>query len=81
LRKGIDKMAIPALPAALRTAVLSRRVEEAKKKMLEAGAISQGTAKTATELGVEKRHLQSRLAKHRGIIETSDRKYYVKTTA
>jgi hypothetical protein len=69
-----------ALPASF-VAVLSRRVEEAKKKMLEAGAVSQETAKTAAELGVEQRHVQSRLAKHRGIVETADGKYYVKTTA
>ncbi len=73
-------MAIPALPASF-VAVLSRRVEEAKKKMLEVGAVSEETAKTATELGVEERHVQSRLAKQRGIVETSDGRYYVKTTA
>ncbi len=61
-------------------AVLSARVEEAKKKMLEAGAVSPETAKTAAELGVEERHVQSRLAKHRGITETADGKYYVKST-
>ncbi len=69
-----------ALPASF-IAVLSRRVEEAKKKMLEAGAVSQETAKTAAELGVEERHVQSRLAKSRGIVETFDGKYYVKATA
>ncbi len=69
-----------ALPASF-VAVLSKRVEEAKKKMLEAGAVSQETAKTAAELGVEERHVQSRLAKNRGIVETSDGKYYVKATA
>lgn len=62
-------------------AVLSERVEQAKKKMLEAGAMSPETAKTAAELGVEERHVQSRLAKHRGITETADGKYYVKATA
>ena len=62
-------------------AVLSLRVEQAKKKMLEAGAVSPETAKTAAELGVEERHVKSRLAKHRGIVETADGKYYVKATA
>lgn len=42
-------------------ALLSKRVEEAKTKMLEAGAVSQETAKTAAELDVEDRHVQSRL--------------------
>jgi|GEM_PF-3598879 hypothetical protein len=69
-----------ALPASF-VAVLSKRVEEAKKKLLEAGAVSQETAKTAAELGVKTRHVQSRLAKHRDIVETSDGKFYVKTTA
>ncbi len=69
-----------ALPASF-VAVLSKRVEEAKKKMLEAGAVSPETAKTAAELGVEERHVQSRLAKNRGIVETADGKYYVKATA
>jgi hypothetical protein len=77
LRRGVDDMAL----SASFVAVLSKRVEEAKKKMLEAGAVSQETAKTAAELGVEERHVQSRLAKHRGIVETSDGKYYVKTKA
>ncbi len=69
------------MAAANFVAILSARVEEAKKKMLEAGAVSLETAKTAVELGVEERHVKSRLAKHRGIIETTDGKYYVKVEA
>ncbi len=61
-------------------AILSVRVEQAKKKMIEAGAVSPETAKTAAELGVEERHVQSRLAKHRGIVATADGRYYVKAT-
>ena len=43
--------------------------------------MSPETARKAAELGVEERHVQSRLAKHRGIIETADGRYYVKITA
>ena len=74
-------MAIPSLPAALTAVARSRRVEEAKKKMLEAGAVSPETAKTAAELGVEERHVRSSLAKRRGIAETADGRYYVKSAA
>ncbi len=61
--------------------MLSRRVKKAKKKMLDAGAVSPETAKTAEERGVETFHLQSRLAKQKGIVETADGKFYVKVTA
>ncbi len=63
------------------TTLLSRRVKEAKKKLLDAGAVSPETAKTAAELGLDEFHLKSRLAKQRGIVETAEGKYYVKDKA
>ena len=61
-------------------AILSVRVEQAKKKMIEAGAVSPETAKTAKELGVDEFHVKTRLAKRRGIVATADGRYYLKAT-
>ena len=59
---------------------LAVRVEQAKKKLLEAGAVSPETAKAAKELGLEERIVTSRLAKRKGITATADGKYYVEAT-
>jgi hypothetical protein len=59
---------------------LAVRVELAKKKMSEAGAVSPETAKTAQELGVDEFIIKTRLAKSKGITSTDDGRYYVKPT-
>ena len=46
--------------------------------MLEAGAISPETAKTAKELDVEERLITTRIGKKKGITKTDDGRYYVK---
>jgi len=58
-------------------AALAIKVENAKKKMLEAGAISPETAKTAKELGVDEFTIKTRIAKKKGITAAADGKYYV----
>ena len=57
---------------------LAVRIELAKKKMLEAGAVSPETAKTAKELGVDEFTIKTRIARKRGITSASDGRYYVK---
>ena len=57
------------------------KVEVAKKKMLEAGAVSPETAKTAKELGVDEFTLKTRIAKKKGVTASADGRYYVKATA
>jgi len=47
-------------------AALAVRIELAKKKMLEAGAVSPETAKTAKELGVDEFIRKTRIAKVKG---------------
>jgi hypothetical protein len=59
-------------------AALAVKVELAKKKLLEAGAVSAETAKTAKELGVEERLITTRIAKKKGITKTDDGRYFVK---
>ena len=59
-------------------AALAVKVEIAKKKMLEAGAISPETAKTAKELGVDEFAVRTRIAKKKGITSSADGRYYVK---
>jgi len=59
-------------------AALAIKVENAKKKMLEAGAVSPETAKTAKELGVDEFALKTRIAKKKGITSASEGRYYVK---
>jgi len=59
-------------------AALAVKVELAKKKMLEAGAVSPETAKTAKELGVDEFTIKTRIARKRGITSASDGRYYVK---
>jgi hypothetical protein len=59
-------------------AALALRIEQAKKKMLEAGAISPETAKTAKELDVEERLITTRIGKKKGVTKTDDGRYYVK---
>ena len=61
-------------------AALAIRIEQAKKKMLEAGAVSPETAKTAKELGVDEIIITRRMAKGKGITRTDDGRYYVKAT-
>ena len=61
-------------------AALALKVEAAKKKMLEAGAVSPETAKTAKELGVDEFIIKTRMAKGKGITATADKRYYVKAT-
>jgi len=61
-------------------AALAVRVELARKKMLEAGAVSPETAKTAKELGVDEFIIKTRIAKGKGITATADGRYYVKAT-
>jgi len=61
-------------------AALAIKVENAKKKMLEAGAVSPETAKTAKELGVDEFTIKTRIAKKKGITASADGKYYVKDT-
>jgi len=58
-------------------AALVVKVEAAKKKMLEAGAVSPETAKTAKELGVDEFTIKTRIAKKRGITASSDGRFYV----
>jgi len=58
-------------------AALAVKVEAAKKKMLEAGAVSPETAKTAKELGVDEFTIKTRIAKKRGITASSDGRFYV----
>ena len=58
-------------------AALAVKVELAKKKMLEAGAVSPETAKTAKELGVDEFTIKTRLARKKGITASSDGRYYV----
>jgi hypothetical protein len=48
--------------------------------MLEAGAVSPETAKTAKELGVDELIITRRMAKSKGITKTADGRYYVKAT-
>ena len=57
---------------------LAVRVEQAKKKMLEAGAVSPETAKTAKELDVDEFYIKTRMARSRGITATDDGRYYVR---
>ena len=59
-------------------AVRAGRVAQAKKKMLEAGAVSPKTAKTANELGVDESIINTRAAMRKGITATDDGRYYVK---
>jgi len=61
-------------------AALAVRIEQAKKKMLEAGAVSPETAKTAKELGVDEFIRKTRIAKGKGITASADGRYYVKAT-
>jgi thiazole synthase ThiGH ThiG subunit len=61
-------------------AALAVRVELARKKMLEAGAVSPETAKTAKELGVDEYIIKTRIAKGKGITATADGRYYAKAT-
>ena len=61
-------------------AALAIKVENAKKKMVEAGAVSPETAKTAKELGVDEFTIKTRIARKRGITAASDGRYYVKAT-
>ena len=61
-------------------AALAVKVELAKKKMLEAGAVSPETAKTAKELGVDEFTIKTRIAKKKGITAAVDGRYYVKAT-
>ena len=58
---------------------LAIRVEQAKKKMEQAGAVSPETARTAKELCVDEFIVKTRMAKKRGIVG-ADGKYYVKAT-
>ena len=58
-------------------AALAVKVELAKKKMLEAGAVSPETAKTAKELGVDEFTVKTRFARKRGITASGDGRYYV----
>ena len=62
-------------------AALALKAENAKKKMLEAGAVSPETAKTAEELGVDEFTLKSRIGKRKGITASADGRYYVNATA
>ena len=55
------------------------RAELIKKKMKELGAISEETAKTPKELGVDEWFLTSGIAKIHGIKGTQDGRYYVKS--
>ena len=59
-------------------AALAIKVENAKKKMLEAGAVSPETAKTAKELGVDEFTIKTRIARKRGITASTDGRYFVK---
>jgi len=59
-------------------AALAIKVEAAKKKLLEAGAVSAETAKTAKELGVDEFTLKTRIAKKKGITAAADGRYNVK---
>ena len=61
-------------------AALAVRVELARKKMLEAGAVSPETAKKAKELGVDEYIIKTRIARGKGITATADGRYYVKAT-
>ena len=61
-------------------AALAVKAELAKKKLLEAGAVSPETAKTAEELGVDGFTLKSRIAKKKGITAAADGRYYVSAT-
>ena len=61
-------------------AALAVKVELAKKKLLEAGAVSPETAKTAKELGVDEFTLKTRIAKRKGITASTDGRYYVNAT-
>ena len=61
-------------------AALAIKVENAKKKMIAAGAVSPETAKTAKELGVDEFTIKTRIAKKKGITASTDGKYYVKAT-
>ena len=45
--------------------------------MVEAGAVSPETAKTAKELGVDEFIIKTRMAKKKGIIATANGQYYV----
>jgi hypothetical protein len=54
------------------------RAEMTKKKMRELGAISEETAKTPKELGVDEWFLKSGIAQIHGIKRTKDGRYYVK---
>ena len=60
-------------------AALAVKVELAKKKMMEAGAVSPETAKTAKELGVDEFTVRTRIARKRGITASSDGRFYVNT--
>ena len=62
-------------------AALALKAENAKKKMLEAGAVSPETAKTAKELGVDEFTLKTRISKKKGITAAADGRYYVKVTS
>ena len=61
-------------------AALAVKVEIARKKMLEAGAVSPETAKSAKELGVDEFAIKTRIAKKKGITASGDGRYYVKAT-
>jgi hypothetical protein len=56
---------------------ISLRVALIRKKMIEVGAVSEETAKTAKELDVDEWFLTRGLAKIKGIRQTKDGHYYV----
>lgn len=58
---------------------LGIRAEMTKKKMKELGAVSEETAKTPKELGVDEWFLKSGMAQIHGIKRTKDGRYYMKS--
>jgi hypothetical protein len=58
---------------------LAIRAEMTKKKMKELGAVSEETAKTPRELGVDEWLLKLGMAQLHGIKRTKDGRYYVKS--
>ena len=50
-------------------------IGQTKRKLKEAGAISEETAKTPNELGLDERRLKS--GKKWGVIATNDGRYYL----
>lgn len=51
-------------------------IGQTKKKLQEAGAISEESAKTSKELGLDERRLK--MSKKSGVMVTKDGRYYLK---